>query len=245
MSYREGDVQMDKRCFAFLRVQVALAVALCVLFTLGQAFGKNGGSGSPPDRGKGKKLGHVDGRPAGWRKGKKEGWRTEFPPGWKNWNGAKRQQWEHGLGRAKKAVRKHAEDRLNAALRALEITARKGTPLDHAEKMAKAGLERGLGPFDFEPLGKFVAERVREGVKGEELSKIIHEEVNRRRQERERTREKLKKKRESGKKLKGNFLDKKGKKQEKGGRRHGRPHPKRERGKGKEVKQKKGGGKPN
>ena len=239
---------MDKRTFPRLAVLIALALAFSALLPVGHALSKDDRPGS---RGKGKKAGHVEGQPAGWQKGKKEGWRTEFPPGWKNWDDAKRQRWELGLGRAKKAVRKHAEDRLNAALRALEVAARKGTPLDHAERMAKAGLERGLGPFDFEPLGKFVVERVKEGVKGEELSRTIHEEISRRRQERQRLREEMKEKikqsqegrkrqrkemkekRELGKRLKEKSVKKEGEEQENDEESHGRPRPRGGRGKGK------------
>lgn len=181
---------MDKRYFASLAVRVALAVALSALLSAGQAPGKDASAGTAIDRGKGKKTGQLTGQPPGWKRGKKQGWETELPPGWKTWDGAKRKQWKHGLDRAKKAVRKHAETRLNASLRALETAARKGVPLYHAEKMAKAGLDDGLGPSDFEPLGKFVVERVKAGVKGEGLSKVIHEELNRRRQQREMLREK-------------------------------------------------------
>ncbi len=185
---------MDKRSFPHLAVLIALALTLWPLLGTEQALGKNDSLDKATEQGKGKKIGQLDTHPPGWKKGKKVGWTTEFPPGWKNWDAGKRQRWEHGLGRAKNAVRKHTEARLDAALRALEIAARKGTPLDHAEKMAKAGLEHGLGPFDFEPLGKFVIERVKDGVKGEELSMAIHEEVSRRRQERQKLREEMKEK---------------------------------------------------
>lgn len=172
----------------------------------------------------------------------KESWKTELPPGWKKWDNTKRQQWEQGLNRAKNAVRKRTEARLNAALRTLEMTARKGVPLDHAEQTANAGLDNGLGPFDFEPFGKFVTERVKAGVKGEYLAKIIHEEVSRRQQERQRLRqqmkqgikqrqedrkilrETLKEKKESGKPQKGQALGKKVKEQENGPARNTRPH---------------------
>lgn len=196
------------------------------------------------------------------KQAKKEHWKTELPPGWKNWDDAKRQQWEHGLNRAKNAVRKHTETRLNAALRALEMSARKGVPVHHAEEMAKAGLEQGVGPFDFEPLGKFVVERVKAGVKGEELARAIHEETNRRRQERERLREEMKEKvkqrqedrkrlreemkekKELGRPRKERSLGKGDEEQEKGRGKHGRPHPEAERdkGKGEQSGIKKGGG---
>ena len=156
------------------KVMLLLLIVLVLLWNCGAVFAKGTGKDS-----QGKQA-------------KKEHWKTELPPGWKNWDDAKRQQWEHGLNRAKNAVRKHTETRLNAALRALEMSARKGVPVHHAEEMAKAGLEQGVGPFDFEPLGKFVVERVKAGVKGEELARAIHEETNRRRQERERLREEMK-----------------------------------------------------
>jgi hypothetical protein len=158
------------------KVMLLLLIVLVLLWNCGAVFAKGTGKDS-----QGKQA-------------KKEHWKTELPPGWKNWDDAKRQQWEHGLNRAKNAVRKHTETRLNAALRALEMSARKGVPVHHAEEMAKAGLEQGVGPFDFEPLGKFVVERVKAGVKGEELASAIHEETNRRRQERERLREEMKEK---------------------------------------------------
>ena len=211
---------------------------------------------------KGKKTGQLTEHPQGWKQGKKQGWKTELPPGWENWDNAKRQRWGHGLNRAKSAVRKHAEARLNAALRTLEMAARKGVPLHHAEETAKAGLDHGLGPFDFEPLGKFVVERVKAGVKGQDLARAIHQETNRRWEERKRlrqkmkekikqrqedhktTREKLKRQKQLGKPAKAMSLGKGAEEQEKGRGKHGRPHPREEGGKGKTrgMKEEKGGG---
>ena len=232
------------------RVVLSILIVLVLFWSCGMAFAK----------GKGKKAGQLVNHPPGWKQGKKQGWKTEFPPGWESWDNAKRKQWEHGLNRAKNAIRKRAEARLNAALRALEMAARKGVPLHHAEETAKAGLKQGLGPFDFEPLGKFVVERVKAGVKGEALAKAVHQEINRRRQERERLRlqmkekikqrqedrkrlrEKLKEKKELGKPQKGRFLGKGVEEQEKGRIRHARPHPKEEtdKSKAKGTKEKKG-----
>ncbi|MBA7676598.1 hypothetical protein ES703_84842 [subsurface metagenome] len=226
-------------------VLLSLLIFLVLLWSFDTVSAKDKG------KGQGKKTGQLTEHPPGWKQGKKQGWKTELPPGWEKWDDAKRQQWGHGLNRAKDAVRKHAEARLNAALRALEMAARKGVPLHHAEETTKAGLDRGLGPFDFEPLGKFVVERVREGTKGRNLSRAIHEEINRRRQERERLRQKMKEnirhRQEERKKLRKKMKEKtepeklqkerslgKGtEEQEKGRGKHGRPHPKEERGKGK------------
>lgn len=182
---------MDKRYFASLAVRVTLAVALFALLSAGQAPGKDASAGTAIDRGKGRKTGQLTGQPPGWKRGKKQGWETELPPGWKTWDDAKRKQWEHGLDRARKAVRKHTEARLNASLRALEMAARKGVPLYDVENMAKAGLDNGLDPVDFDTLGKFVVGKVKAGVKGGELSNVIHQNLNRRRQQREMLREKM------------------------------------------------------
>ena len=234
-------------------------LSLLIVLVLFWSCGTTGAQG----QGKGKKAKQIVSRPPGWNQGKKQGWKTEFPPGWENWDNAKKQQWQHGLNRAKNAVRKHTEARLNASLRALEMAARKGTPLNHAEEMAKAGLERGLGPFDFEPLGKFVVERVRAGLKGEDLATTIHQEINRRQQQRRRLHEemkenikqrqeerkglhqKLKEKKDLGKPRKGRSLDKEGEEQEKDRGKHARPHPKEgeDKGRARATKaQKRGGG---
>lgn len=226
------------------KVMLSSLVVLAVLWNCGTVFAKATGKGS-----QGKQA-------------KKEHWKSELPPAWKSWNNAKRQQWEHGLEGAKNGVRKHAETRLNAALRALEMTARKGVPLHHAEEMAKAGLEQGVGPLDFEPLGKFVVERIRKGAKGQGLSEAIHQEINRRQQERKRLRQQMKEKvkqrqenrervrkeqkqrKELGKPQKGSSLRKGGEEQGKGLTRHTRSHlrEREDKGKGRAMKTQKGGG---
>ncbi|NQT01561.1 MAG: hypothetical protein HQ580_06035 [Planctomycetes bacterium] len=156
------------------KVLLSILIALVLLWNCGTVFAEGIGKGK-----QGKQA-------------NKENWKTELPPGWKKWDNTKRQQWEQGLNRARDAVRKRTETRLNAALRTLEMTARNGVPLDHAEQTANAGLDNGLDTFDFEPFGKFVTERVKAGVKGEGLAEAIHKEVQRRRQERERVRQQMK-----------------------------------------------------
>jgi hypothetical protein len=148
-------------------------------------------------------VGQSDKKPPVGQHGGKEGWEGENPPGWENWDVAKRQTWKHGLEQAKDAVKKHEQKRLEAALRALEKAARKGLPLAQAGKMAKAGLDRGLGPFDFEPLGKFVVEKHRQGLKGVELAEAIHQEIKYRQAEREKARERMKEEKGLGKPEKG------------------------------------------
>lgn len=206
------------------RLLLSILIILVLLWNCCTVFAKGGGKGK-----QGKQA-------------NKESWKTELPPGWKKWDNTKRQQWQQGLKQAKNAVRNRTEARLNAALRALETAARKGVPLDHAEQTANAGLDNGLGPFDFEPFGKFVTERVKAGLKGESLAEEIHKEVSRRQMERQRLRQKmkqeikqrqedrkilretLKEKKESGKPQKGKALGKKVKEQENGPAGNTRPN---------------------
>lgn len=124
--------------------------------------------------------------------GQKEGWENEHPPGWGKWDEAKKQSWKQGLKRAKDAVKKHEEKKLKAAQRALEKAARKGLPVEQAEKMVKSGLDQGLGADDFGPLGKFVTEKHQQGLKGEDLAEAIHQEVKHRQAERVKARERMK-----------------------------------------------------
>lgn len=140
-------------------------------------------------------LGHVRAsaeEEPGSPKVKKEAWREELPPGWEGWSKAERKEWKKGLARARNSVREHARARERAALRAMEVAARKGAPVAEAENMAKVGLDEGLPPADFEPLGRTVSEWTRQGLKGQELADAIHQEVQRRREERRRLHEEKK-----------------------------------------------------
>ena len=127
--------------------------------------------------------------PSGRQEGKKEAWQSELPPGWDQLNEEQKQHWTGGLKRAKKAVTEHARRRENAALRAMEMAARKGVPVSDAENMAKTGLDEGLPPQDFEPLGKSVSAWTKQGLRGKDLAAAIHQEVRRRQEERRRMRE--------------------------------------------------------
>jgi len=131
-------------------------------------------------------------RPSGWDKGDKEGWKSETPPGWENWDEAKRKDWQECLSRATEAIEQHEKARLKAALVVLEKAARKGVSLELAQNTVKEGLDQGLGPSDFEPLGKFVLTKHQEGLKGEELAEAIHQEVKDRQAEREKDRARMK-----------------------------------------------------
>ena len=93
------------------------------------------------------------------------------------------------LEQAKARVREKFQERLNAALKAMEQGHKRGAPIEAAEEMADAGLQQGLDAEDFGPLGRFVAEQHGKGLKGQGLSKAIHAEVRRRQRARERARQ--------------------------------------------------------
>ena len=107
------------------KVLLSILIALVLLWNCGTVFTKDTDKNSRSQS----------------RQANKENWKTELPPGWKSWDNTRKQQWKHGLNRAKNAVRKRTETRLNAALRTLEMSARKGVPLQYAEQTANAGLE--------------------------------------------------------------------------------------------------------
>lgn len=93
------------------------------------------------------------------------------------------------LEQAKARVRAKFQERLNAAMKAMEQGHKRGAPIEAAEVMANAGLQQGLDAKDFEPLGRFVAEQHAKGLKGQGLGKAIHAEVRRRQMVREQARQ--------------------------------------------------------
>ena len=130
--------------------------------------------------------------PTGRTRGEKEPWQSETPPGWAGWKQERREEWRRGLARSRDAVRRHARRREDAAVRALEMAARRGVPLADAEQMARTGIDEGLAPEDFEPLGRTVSAWAKEGLHGEELAAAVHQEIRRRQEERRRPREQKK-----------------------------------------------------
>lgn len=117
----------------------------------------------------------------------KEAHRKQAPPGWDHWSARQREEWKKGLERAKRAVSEHARARERAAVCATEMAARRGVPLADAEQMAKLGLDGGLAPVDFEPLGYTVSDWARQGITGQVLAQRVHQEVQHRREMRKTT----------------------------------------------------------
>jgi len=152
-----------------LLMGVLVFVAVTGWLCAGAAFGKEGGE--PP----------AGPAPAALEKGAKEAPPQEVPPGWEQWSEAQRKEWTRGLEQARNAVSEHARAREKAALRALEMAARRGAPVAEAEQMVKIGLDEGLAPADFEPLGQTVSVWAKQGITGQELAARVRQEVQRRR----------------------------------------------------------------
>lgn len=118
------------------------------------------------------------------------------PAAWDRWNEEQRQRWTRRMERAREAVRRQEQARLNAAINAMEQTAAEGVPLEDAEQMAKTGLDEGLQPDEFENLGQFVKNRVQGGLRGQELADAIHQRIRVRKQQRWEERERQRQERE-------------------------------------------------
>jgi len=166
---------------------IALALALWALPQAGTTLAEEGAASE------------SEVTPPGSTKGKKEAWQSETPPGWAGWRQERRAEWRRRLARSRNAVRRHARRREDAAVRALEMAARKGVPLADAEQMARTGIDEGLAPEDFGPLGRTVSAWARQGLHGEELAAAVHQEVRRRQEKRRRLREQKKQEKGKGK----------------------------------------------
>ncbi|MFH0888871.1 MAG: hypothetical protein V1871_06655 [Planctomycetota bacterium] len=123
---------------------------------------------------------------------------VDSPPGWKTWDAAKQRDWEHGLERAKNAIKRHGQEKVESALRPLDAMARKGVPLEDAQNAAITLLDRGAVLSDFEPLGKFVVAKNQQGLKGKDLIEVITQEIKRLKTEREELEKKIKDKKDTG-----------------------------------------------
>jgi hypothetical protein len=239
---------MDKRNFVSLMMTAVLAVVFGALLFVGPAISEDDRPGSrSTERSRARREGYIDDRSAGGQEERKQDLKTEFPPGWEQWDSVKRQQWRQGLSHAKNAVRKYARARLDAALHSLEAAARQGVAFDDAENMAMAGLDGGLEPLDFEPLGEFVVEKVKGGLKGRELTEAIHEEIDRRQQQKRKLHEESKEeveqssssRKQQREELKKDHPGGSSEEQEENGRRSGRSRPGSARGRAEAVKEKK------
>lgn len=179
-----------------------------------QAEWKNG---RPPGWSRGKKEGwkNADIPPGLAKKSGKlpPGLAKSTPPGWEKWSDEKKKGWEKELGEAKEKVRGRAknlkdfsEEDLDSAIGSVEAAARKGVPIRHTLGLVEKAMDKGIKgrgletatkalaygvgkEVDFDQLGKFVHEKLEQGLRDDELSIEIYKETARRHEERLRAKE--------------------------------------------------------
>jgi len=198
---------MLRRRFACL--VLTAAIGLSVWFLSARVLGEEADAAADADQGAVQLVDQPDDLPAGRDEGEKEAWESEFPPGWEQLSEGQRKEWTRGLKQAKSDVEKHGQARIKAATRALEMAARKGVPTSDAATMAKGGLDEGLAPEDFGPLGKSVTGKVRQGMRGRELAAAIHAEIRLRHQHRRELREQAMRKKGILKPTKAQYIHRK------------------------------------
>ncbi|MBA7610341.1 hypothetical protein ES703_17549 [subsurface metagenome] len=183
------------------------------------------GGWMPPGLSKEEQDEWKDGRPPGWSQGEKTGWKgANTPPGWEKWNDKEKKRWEKGVEKAKGKVRGKAknlkdfsDEDLTSALLSIEASARVGVPIKLTLSFVEKAMEKGIKgkgietatramtygvgkEIDFEQLGKFVHEKLDEGLIDDKLSIEIYKEVSGRHEERLKVKEALKQEKEKGKK---------------------------------------------
>ncbi|MCK4350768.1 MAG: hypothetical protein KAX13_07910 [Candidatus Krumholzibacteria bacterium] len=141
------------------------------------------------------------GTPPGWSMGTKKGWEgTGAPPGkMKKGDEAKL---EKAKERIRNRVREHEgkgemerKQLEESATRSIEGAARKGVPVEHAEKTVEKGIDRGMKGeeiekmtramaygadkgTDYEELGKFMDRKMAEGERGDDLAMSVYKEID-------------------------------------------------------------------
>lgn len=154
--------------------------------------------------------------PPGWSKEEKEGWKNSFPPSWEKRSKKEQKDWKKNLKAAKDSIKKKgkkfsfSEEEIEQASTSLEIASRIGVPIEDAEDVVNAAMNRGQrGPaiekltravsygvgreVRFDQLGKFVNEKLDAGLRDEELTLEVYKEVQRRHEEKTKAREKIQK----------------------------------------------------
>ena len=167
--------------------------------------GQAKGAWVPPGLSKDEQDQWKDGTPPGWSRGEKEGWHgAHTPPGWEKWTDEDRDGWQKRLGEAKKQLRDKAKKAggvsnrdLSSALISMEMAAVRGVPIRNAYEAMERAIQRGLKAreletvtramaygvgkeVDFDQLGEFVANRLDEGLRGDQLATEIYREIARR-----------------------------------------------------------------
>ena len=86
------------------------------------------------------------------------------------------------LDAAKERIKKHGaeEKRTEAAIKALETMINYGVEIKTAQTAVIKGLDSGLAPDDFPPLGEYAGELHDAGLTGKDLTDAINAEIKRR-----------------------------------------------------------------
>jgi hypothetical protein len=186
---------------------------------LGEEEEKEWHDGRPPGWAHGEKRGWGDAdMPPGLAK--KGDWlppglAKKRPPEWHKWDHTKKERWEEeieetigiilGRGRHRKDF---SDEDLYSALLSIEASARNGVPIRHTLDLVEKAMDKGIKgrgietatramaygvgkDIDFEQLGHFIHRKLDEGVKNDELSIEIYQEIVRRHEHRLKAKGKL------------------------------------------------------
>lgn len=93
------------------------------------------------------------------------------------------------LDAAKERLRRHSDERLKAAERAMDAVTTGGVSVADAEDIISTGIDSGLEPDDFDQLGKYVGELHSRGLKGTALADAIHVRIRERKLARDQARD--------------------------------------------------------
>ncbi len=159
--------------------------------------------------------------PPGWSKGEKEGWKNAFPPGWERRSKKEQNSWKENLNAAKNSIKEKGkkasfpQEEVEQTSTSLEIASRIGVPIEHAKDIVQSAMDKGLrGPaiekltravsygvgreVKFDQLGKFVNEKLEEGLRDEELALEVYKEVQRRHEEKTKVRKSIQEEKKQG-----------------------------------------------
>jgi len=107
--------------------------------------------------------------PHGFTQGKKTGWQNEYPPGWDQKSEKEKQNWKDTVQKGRDNVSKSAKEK---GMMEEEIK----SVADDFEKAAR----KGIDPVESESI---VIAKIKEGLKGKDLSDSVSEETKKRLEE--------------------------------------------------------------
>lgn len=160
----------------------------------------------PPGLAKQKKWGWEGGRPPGWSEGEKKGWRTNLPPGLAKKAGAAGiAAFEAALSAAGEKIRKKAKAIgligriIEDILVSTNLAARNGAPISETAELVGAMLDYNQSPdgigratkalahgvneeVELKGMGRYVQQQLEDGLRGDDLSLAIYEELDRRKE---------------------------------------------------------------